>query len=247
MLSFDIETEGLHARQGHKITVICTECFHTREKRAYEFAKHAHDADKLAQLREDVITAFDAAPSLCAFNGIKFDLPFMAIALKLPYDTVKRWKSKTSDILESCREVYMHTFSLNLLCEKNEIPIKISTGLAAIKMAADGEYDNLREYCEADVTILNNLYAKRYILNPRNNAVMDLAKWTFDGMYPFATVEDTANPDTIAKAAEAMVNTKHKLDRLGYANHKRMKLTADLPEPTHDKPEVPHMPDLIEG
>ena len=243
MLSFDIETTGLHARQGDKITVICTECFHTREKRAYEFAKHTHDADKLEQLRNDVIQAFDKAPSLCAFNGIKFDLPFMAIALKLPYDTVKAWKAKTSDILESSIEVYMHTFSLNLLCEKNEIPVKISTGLAAIKMAADGEYDNLREYCEADVTILNNLYAKRWIVNPRNNAVMDLAKWTFDGMYPNATLEDPADPDTIAKTTEAMTNAAMPLTKDTPRNiHKRMKLLPDsfeLPASTE--------PDLIIG
>ena len=138
MLSFDIETTGLYAQRGDKITVICTEDFDTRKKQAYEFARYADDPDKCEQMVQDIVKAFDNASSLCAFNGIKFDLPFMAVALKLPYDTVRAWKAKTNDILQTCREVYMHTFSLNLLCEKNQIPIKISTGLPAIKMAADG-------------------------------------------------------------------------------------------------------------
>ena len=47
MLSFDIETTGLSAISGSKITVICTEDFHTRTKKAYEFARHAGDEQKL--------------------------------------------------------------------------------------------------------------------------------------------------------------------------------------------------------
>ena len=61
MLSFDIETTGLSAINGSKITVICTEDFHTRTKKAYEFARHAGDEQKLKELREEVLRDFEAA------------------------------------------------------------------------------------------------------------------------------------------------------------------------------------------
>ena len=206
MLAFDIETTGLSAIQGHKITVICTEDYNTREKKAYEFARGGDDPVKFQELREAVLRDFEDARSLCAFNGHRFDLPFMAAALDIPVAQIQAWKAKTTDILESCRKQYNHTFSLNLLCQHNQIPMKTSSGLEAITMAANGEFDRLREYCEYDVTILNNLYAKRFVLNPRNNAVMDLSKWTLPYVYP-AAVDETP----IEQAAKQL-DAKNALD-----------------------------------
>lgn len=201
MLAFDIETTGLSALDGHRITVICTEDFATRTKKAYEFARWQDQPEKLAGLREDILRDFEDAPSLCAFNGHRFDLPFMAVALDIPVETVMRWKAKMTDIFELCKQKYHHTFSLNALCEINKIPVKISSGLQAIKMAADGNFDELREYCEYDVTILNNLYAKRWILNPRNHAVMDLALWTLPYVYPEACDQTPAEKMILANEA----------------------------------------------
>ena len=202
MLSFDIETTGLSAINGCKITVICTEDFHTRTKKAYEFARHAGDEQKLKELREEVLRDFEAAESLCAFNGAKFDLPFMAVALDISYEQVRRWHDKLTDIFQFCKDKYLHTFSLNKLCEANMIPVKISSGLAAIKMAADGNFAELLEYCQYDVSILNILYQKRHIMNPRNNAMMDLALWTKPYVYPHAAEETPLQKAKMALDAE---------------------------------------------
>lgn len=208
MLSFDIETTGLSAHLGHSITVICTEDYATGNKTAYEFARYSSDQDKQVELRDAVIAAFNAAESLCAFNGFRFDLPFMATALDISSDIVDQWKAKMTDIFEFCKTKYNHTFSLNALCEINCIPIKISTGLAAVKMARDGQFDELREYCSYDVEILNSLYRQRWVLNPRNHAILDLAEWTKPYVYPGAVDE------TVQQKMKLVVDAKTRLDQL---------------------------------
>tara|TARA_B100001758_G_scaffold247962_1_gene269301 strand:+ start:32924 stop:33649 length:726 start_codon:yes stop_codon:yes gene_type:complete len=204
MLAFDIETTGLSALDGHVITVICTEDFGTRAKKAYEFARFQDDPVVFHELRDCILEDFEKAPTLCAFNGHRFDLPFMAVALDIPVETVMRWKAKMSDIFEVCKKKWQHTFSLNLLCEANKIPVKISSGLHAVQMAADGKFDALREYCEYDVSILNMLYEKRFILNPRNNAMMDLAEITgitLDYVYPEASQQTSKEKCLLAQDA----------------------------------------------
>lgn len=76
MLAFDIETTGLDRHSCH-VTVVCTEDFHTGERRAYEFGRVSQErAEGLEELKAQLVQALDAAPSLCAFNGLRFDIPF---------------------------------------------------------------------------------------------------------------------------------------------------------------------------
>ena len=103
MLAFDIETTGLDGHK-HDVTVVCTEDFHTGERIAYEFDRiKKQDPGHLEQLKQDLVTAFNNATSLCAFNGIRFDIPFLRNSLKLDNNTVNVWLLKTTDILEACR------------------------------------------------------------------------------------------------------------------------------------------------
>lgn len=182
MLAFDIETLGLNPLK-HAVTVVCTEDFHTEERRKYEFARYADDEDMCQSLKEDLVAAFDAAECLCAFNGVRFDLPFLQKALKIDASTVAAWALKTTDILEQCRIRYKTTFSLNLLCEANSIPVKISSGLHAVKMAIDGEFDSLAEYCQDDTAILCKLYRLRHVMLPKLNQKQDLMQWAPDSVY----------------------------------------------------------------
>ncbi|MBE34513.1 MAG: hypothetical protein CMI16_02965 [Opitutaceae bacterium] len=204
MLAFDIETTGLDPRRCG-VTVVCTEDFHTGEQRAYEFARVRWKRARAVELRDacaidsdewlghhcDVegaddehtatldalLAALDAAPSLCAFNGIRFDIPFLQTAFAICPLRVALWVLKTTDILEMSRLVHGSTFKLDLLCEYNGTPMKSGSGLAAIQMAADGRFDALREYCADDVRILNNLYRKQYMRHPRSDAQIDLSRW----------------------------------------------------------------------
>ena len=200
MLAFDIETTGLNPRQS-TVTVVCAESFATGQRKAYEFARlrqqikdsklsAGEGAAKIQELVDELVADFDAAESLCAFNGVRFDLPFLRTSLGIADMTVARWVLKTTDILEQSRLHYRTTFSLNLLCEANGIAQKTGDGLHAIKMAADGDFDGLRDYCEDDVHILCNLYKKRHITLPKLGQDQDLAMWAHPALYP-----DSVTPD----------------------------------------------------
>jgi len=64
------------------VTVMCTEDFYTGEKIAYEFAwLRAEDPGRIAATTAVMVAAFDGARSLCAFNGVRFDIPFLQASL----------------------------------------------------------------------------------------------------------------------------------------------------------------------
>ena len=179
MLAFDIETTGLDPRTC-VVTVVCTQDFHTGERRAYEFGRvRACEPQNEGLLRKELIQAFDAAESLCAFNGVRFDIPFLHAALQLSQDTTAAWLFKTTDILEAARLGLFgaaHTFGLNLLCQHNQVPVKSGSGLQAIKFAHEHKWDELLSYCADDVRILCDLYRRRLLNNPRFHGVIDLAQ-----------------------------------------------------------------------
>jgi DNA polymerase III epsilon subunit-like protein len=183
MLVFDIETMGLDARK-HAVTVVSTQDFRSGRRVSYEFARtRAETPHLLAALGEEMVLAFEEASSLCAFNGVRFDLPFLRTALKIDDATITRWVLKTSDILESSRLLHNSTFSLDLLCQTNGMPTKISSGLQAIFMAAEQRWDDLREYCEDDVDILCRLYNTQHVIHPRNKKMLDLEEWAHADCY----------------------------------------------------------------
>ena len=183
MLAFDIETQGLDARR-HAVTVVSTEDFRTGARRNYEFARvRKEDPASLPALLDEMVQHFEEATSLCAFNGVRFDLPFMQTSFHIDSDTMTRWVLKTTDILECSRLVYGKTFSLNLLCETNDMQVKISSGLEAVRMAEQGRWQQLREYCADDVAILCKLYTMRHIRHPRLPEVVDLKDWAHPAVY----------------------------------------------------------------
>ena len=231
MLAFDIETTGLD-REHCLVTVVCTEDFRTGERRAYEFARVAAEGDsgrERARLTAALVAAFDGADSLCAFNGVRFDIPFLHKALRLSELTVAGWLLKTSDILEACRlEVFgpRHTFSLNLLCEFNNVPMKTSSGCEAVRMAAEGRWHELREYCADDVRILCDLYRRRELRNPRGFQTIDVRRISHcamcttaetDHLRPsenFASVEINADPSVPTETASALSGVAAECERL---------------------------------
>ena len=177
MLAFDIETTGLDPAHS-VVTVVCTQDYHTGERRAYEFGRvRACEPQGEARLRAELIEAFDAADSLCAFNGVRFDIPFLHAALRLAPETTAAWLFKTTDILEAARLGLFgpaHTFGLNLLCQHNQVAVKSGSGLQAIQFAQEGQWDALLSYCADDVRILCDLYRRRLLNNPRFHGVIDL-------------------------------------------------------------------------
>lgn len=221
MLAFDIETTGLDPSNS-VVTVVCTEDFRTGERRAYEFGRvRAGEPQNEARLREELIGAFDAAEALCAFNGVRFDIPFLHAALRLAPETTAAWLLKTTDILEAARLGLFgpaHTFGLNLLCQHNQVPVKSGSGLQAIKFAQEGKWDALLSYCADDVRILCDLYRRRLLNNPRFHGVIDLGKIAPASLYPECTEESSetlfllCQAESRLKAQEAeILDLKNKL------------------------------------
>ena len=207
MLAFDIETTGLDPASS-VVTVVCTEDFRTGERRAYEFGRvRAGEPQGEARLREELICAFDAAESLCAFNGVRFDIPFLHKALQLPQETTAAWLFKTTDILEAARLGVFgptHTFGLNLLCQHNQVQVKSGSGLQAIKFAQEHKWDELLRYCADDVRILCDLYRRRLLNNPRFHGVIDLRKIAPASVYPACTEESSETLFLLCQADATM-------------------------------------------
>ncbi len=178
---FDIETTGLG--EHDKVTVVCTEYYESNIRNVFNFAKATTDEERAA-LRDALIREFDSATALCAYNGVRFDLPFLQRALRIPVETVTQWVLKTSDILEQMRLRDNVTCKLDYLCTVNGVLNKSSSGLEAIRMAAEGRWDELEQYCANDVRILCDLYRKRVLKHPvLSNVMVDLCDYVPPGFY----------------------------------------------------------------
>ena len=177
------ETTGLQPEKC-QVATVCTQDFFTGERRVYEFARARDESpEDIEDLIEDLTQSFDAATSLCAFNGVRFNILFLQVAFKLPPDKVLSWILKTSDILEQCRLLHNFAFSLNMLCEANGIQVKSSSGLEAVYMAQRREWKCLRDDCADDVQILCDLYRKRTLVNPRSKVEFDLTLMAHPELY----------------------------------------------------------------
>lgn len=185
-LCFDIETTGLDATRD-EVTMICTQDLATSEKKSYNFGILSVQELSASALVQQVIKDFDEADCLCAFNGIRFDLPFMQQALDIHEDVITRWVLKTVDPLEYLRLSGHRTSSLDKICIHNNIASKSSTGLRAVEMARDGLWEELEQYCQQDVSILCVLVQRRTFEHPVQSKdeinTIDLQECMPDGVY----------------------------------------------------------------
>lgn len=182
LLFFDIETTGLDGSRD-EVTMICTQDYATGERKSYNFGVLSSEDEPSDALVEALLRDFDAADCLCAFNGIRFDLPFLQQALDLPPDVVTRWVLKTVDPLEFLRLSGHKTSSLDKICTHNQIVSKSSTGVRAIEMARDGLWDELEQYCQQDVSILCVLVKMRTFQHPAQDSLIDLVECMPEGTY----------------------------------------------------------------
>ncbi len=117
MIAFDIETMGLDP-DTHRITAAClygamdgprpgqrvirnAGAPSTHVVRTFVFTNEDPEVD--LALREEFMAHLDSARSLCAFNGILFDIPFLQRAWDIPHVRVEAWVVKTFDLYEACK------------------------------------------------------------------------------------------------------------------------------------------------
>ena len=181
-LCFDIETTGLDASRD-EVTMICSQDLQTGARRSYNFGLPSSQDEPVDDLIQELVREFDEADGLCAFNGVRFDLPFMQQALRLNTDVITRWVLKTVDPVEFLRLSGQYTTSLDKICVHNNIVSKSSTGLQAIQMAHDGLWEELEEYCQQDVSILCVLLKQRTFKHPTQDMLIDLTDCMPEGMH----------------------------------------------------------------
>ena len=156
ILAFDIETTGLHA----SATVTCVSAWDP--DRGVNFCESTPDGMPVTTF----INFLDEAPLLCAFNGVRFDVPFLARCWGLSDSRVASWIIKLVDPFESCKLALCKTFSLDSVLRVNGIQCKTGSGAEAVKMAKQGRWAELEEYCMADTRKTHQLVKMQMIQLP---------------------------------------------------------------------------------
>ena len=114
------------------------------------------------------LDALDAARALIAFNGLRFDIPFVAAQFKVPAARVRAWEAKTLDFYDVAKQRVApdRTFSLNNLLEVNGLQFKTSHGAEAVRMAQAGEWARLEDYCADDARLTWEVASLEQIVIP---------------------------------------------------------------------------------
>lgn len=148
VLAFDIETTGL-SMANDRIT--CVSAYDAC--RGVRFCASTPDGQRL----DLFLDMLDAAPLLCAFNGVKFDIPFIACQWGVEPSRVAAWVLKLVDPYEIARLALGKTFSLNALLKANGMEYKTGKGCEAVTWARTGQWRRLEEYCLSDTIKTHDL------------------------------------------------------------------------------------------
>ena len=152
MLGFDIETTGLmHEIPTAEISVVCTIEADGMHQTVYNFM--AADDEGKVRLREELLRAFGRAERLCAYNAVLFDIPFMQKQLQIPAEVVDEWLGKLCDPFHCVKTCFDFTCKLDKMLALNGLECKSASGLEAVAMAKNGDWQRLEEYCMDDVRL----------------------------------------------------------------------------------------------
>ena len=162
MTGFDLETMGLDA-SVHGITAASLYNGLGLSK-SYVFKNE--DAEEDRALRDEFMQYLDDAPALCAFNGLRFDIPFMAKSWDVPLERITGWVLKLTDVFEICKAGIGQTFSLAKLLQANNLPCKTGSGLEAIQLAKDKKWKELGDYCLEDTRLTYLVTTQRAVVLP---------------------------------------------------------------------------------
>lgn len=182
MLAFDIETEGLDSRTC-RITVACVYDPDRGIQRAFNFVS-SDDDKEFAARRDAFLQCLDDAPALCSFNGVRFDIPFIARRFDVPARRQGEWVLKLFDPFEVCKLGFGGTCSLNKLLMANgycdggpESCGKTGTGLQAIEWARNRDWEPLEEYCMADAVLTHRICTQAH----KHTIRLPLTGWAAQG------------------------------------------------------------------
>jgi hypothetical protein len=136
------------------------------------------NAEEDAALRDEFVAILESAPRLCAFNGVRFDIPYIIKHWRLDIALAERWVRKTVDIFEACKLGLRQTFKLSQLLAVNNLESKTGSGAEAVQLAREKRWDELGAYCLQDTRLTYLATAQMGVILPlhtpsRQRLVMD--------------------------------------------------------------------------
>lgn len=163
MLAFDIETTGLNF-YSDRITVASIYDPERNIERNFNFM-----VGDVVQNIHDFLLALDEADTLCAYNGVKFDLPFIIQRFHIRPERYTPWFLKLYDPFQFCSLIFRSSCSLNRILETNGEEVKTGSGLQAVQWAEEGEWEKLESYCMMDTKLT-------WKISSRNDVVIPLTR-----------------------------------------------------------------------
>jgi hypothetical protein len=162
MVAFDIETEGFDPHK-QRITAAAV---HDGLGLSKVYVFKGEDAEEDAALRDEFLSILDAAPRLCAFNGVRFDIPYIIKHWALPPARAHDWVRKTVDIFEASKLGLQQTFKLSQLLLVNNMESKTGTGAEAVILAREKQWEKLGAYCLQDTRLTYLVTAQMAVMLP---------------------------------------------------------------------------------
>ena len=155
MLAFDIETFGLDPHTDD-ITVVAlygTLCEGGPLVDTVLNFQRCRDQPGRIALCKTLTDLMDSATTLVAFNGHRFDIPFIMTALGVPAHRCEKWLLKLYDPFEESKLINDRGTKLCNVLRRLGLQDKTASGLEAVHMARRGEWDTLEDYCRTDARL----------------------------------------------------------------------------------------------
>ena len=155
---FDLETDGLldKTRSNHhelRMTV-GVGIDHLGVRHDFVLLPGMDDAQQHKVMNE-LAHHMESADVIVIYNGRWFDLKILANYYS--EDQIARWAHKLRDPFEYARRILGEWPKLNAMLTANGIDVKTGDGVEAVAWWQQGKYDQVLEYCAADVSKLREL------------------------------------------------------------------------------------------
>lgn len=147
MLSLDIETTDIDPKVS-QATVACT--YDGTTPKSYHFMKSGEDH---AQNAENLFLELDKAESICGYNCIRFDIPYLQNKYEIDEKRVEKWIAKCIDPFPFLVDELGTYCKLSVLLSMNGMQSKSASGKDAIDMANNQDWENLEKYCARDAKL----------------------------------------------------------------------------------------------
>jgi hypothetical protein len=174
MLAVDIETMGLDRYDPCcPITMVCLYDGESGICKSYPFVRCLNtetgeitDHEAFYSMADDLISMLNASEMICCYNGVEFDLPFIAAKFWVSDVVLTQWILKTLDVFFTVKNAIKRFYKLDRLLQYNGFACKTGTGVQAIEYAKKGDVESLQAYCLQDAKLTWELTRKDRVLIP---------------------------------------------------------------------------------